>query len=146
MTHEKWMLLAIEQAKLAEESGEVPIGAIIIQNDQLIATGFNRTIQNNDPSAHAEICCIRNAGQKMGNHRLLNTTLYITLEPCIMCYGAIIQARITHVVFGASDPKNGIISQNKLAEFSFNHQPKVVANICQDICKRQLKTFFNQRR
>ena len=103
---EKWMALAIEQAKLAEQKDEVPVGAILVQDDQLIASAHNQPISNNDPTAHAEIQLLRKSGNELKNYRLPNTTLYVTLEPCTMCLGAMIHARISRVVFGAYDEKN----------------------------------------
>lgn len=144
---QQWMSCAIEQAKLAEQADEVPIGAVIIHNNQVIAKAHNQTIMNHDATAHAEICCIRAAGKHLKNHRLIGTTLYVTLEPCIMCYGAIVQARIERVVFGAADPKNGVFSQPKLLEQCiFNHTPKFTGGIQADTCGTLLKDFFANRR
>jgi len=105
---EKWMALAIEQAKLAEKINEVPVGAVLVQDNQLIASAHNQPISNNDPTAHAEIQLLRAAGKKLNNYRLPNTTLYVTLEPCTMCLGAMIHARISRIVFGAYDQKTGV--------------------------------------
>src|SRR4030042_1972377 len=104
---EKWMELALEEAGLAREAGEVPVGAVIVRGEELLARAHNRPISLHDPSAHAEILAIRRAAAAAGNYRLAGTTLYVTLEPCIMCAGAIIHARIARLGFGASDPKGG---------------------------------------
>ncbi|HIF46860.1 tRNA adenosine(34) deaminase TadA, partial [Candidatus Thioglobus sp.] len=105
---EKWMALAIEQALLAQAIDEVPVGAVLVQDNQLIASAHNQPISTNDPTAHAEIQLLRAAGKKLNNYRLPNTTLYVTLEPCTMCLGAMIHARISRVVFGAYDEKTGV--------------------------------------
>ena len=107
-THEKWMALALEQARIAQMIDEVPVGAVLVQDDQLIASAHNQPISNNDPTAHAEIQLLRSAGKKLNNYRLPNTTLYVTLEPCTMCLGAMIHARVSRVVFGAYDEKTGV--------------------------------------
>ena len=105
---EKWMALAIEQAKLAEKIDEVPVGAVLVQDNQLIVSAHNQPISNNDPTAHAEIQLLRKAGKELNNYRLPNTTLYATLEPRTMCLGAMIHARISRIVFGAYDEKTGV--------------------------------------
>jgi tRNA(adenine34) deaminase len=107
-THEKWMKLALEQARLAQAMSEVPVGAVLVQDDQLIASTHNQPISNNDPTAHAEIQLLRAAGKQLNNYRLPNTTLYVTLEPCTMCLGAMIHARVSRIVFGAYDQKTGV--------------------------------------
>ena len=141
------MKLALEQAKLAYAAGEVPIGAVLVQDNTVISQAYNQTITLNDPSAHAEILCIRAACDTLKNHRLLNTTLYITLEPCIMCYGAIIQARIPHIVFGASDIKNGVFTQQRLPKkLSLNHSPQFTDHILHQDCQAILNQFFQQKR
>ncbi|MGH8597864.1 MAG: tRNA adenosine(34) deaminase TadA, partial [Gammaproteobacteria bacterium] len=120
---EAWMRHAIELARKAEKLGEVPVGAALIRDQSLIAEGFNCPIATHDPSAHAEIIALRAAGQVLGNYRLIDTTLYVTLEPCIMCIGAILHARVKRLVFGATDPHSGaILSALDLSELSFfNH-------------------------
>ncbi len=145
--HQTYMKLALEQAKLAYAAGEVPIGAVLVQDNTVISQAYNQTITLNDPSAHAEILCIRAACDTLKNHRLLNTTLYITLEPCIMCYGAIIQARIPHIVFGASDIKNGVFTQQRLPKkLSLNHSPQFTDHILHQDCQAILNQFFQQKR
>jgi len=145
---EKWMTLAIEQAKLAEKIGEVPVGAILVQNDQLIASEHNQPISTNDPTAHAEIQLLRVAGKQLNNYRLPDTTLYVTLEPCTMCLGAMIHARISRVVFGAYDEKTGVCGscQDLSTSKCFNHSIETEGGILADECKQLLQQFFKKRR
>jgi len=119
---------AVRLAHLAESEGEVPVGAVLVKDETVIGEGWNRPIVDNDPTAHAEIMAIRQAGKRVSNYRLLDTTLYVTLEPCLMCVGAIVHARIGRVVFGAKDPKRGaIVSALQLSDLQFlNHQVPVV--------------------
>lgn len=147
MDHEYWMRLAIEQATSAANLGEVPIGAVIIQNDTLLAKNHNRTITNTDPTAHAEVLCIRDACQQLKNHRISNSTLYITLEPCIMCLGAIIQSRIKTIVYSAADTKTGVFSnQLSTRTLSLNHHPEHLGGILSAESAALLNTFFSDRR
>jgi tRNA(adenine34) deaminase len=145
---EKWMALAIEQAKLAERIDEVPVGAVLVQDDQLIASAHNQPITNNDPTAHAEIQLLRAAGKQLNNYRLPNTTLYVTLEPCTMCLGAMIHARVSRVVFGAYDQKTGVCGscQDLSTSECFNHSIEVEGGILADECKNLLQKFFKKRR
>ena len=145
---EKWMALAIEQAKLAEKINEVPVGAVLVQDDQLIASAHNQPITNHDPTAHAEIQLLRAAGKKLNNYRLPNTTLYVTLEPCTMCLGAMIHARISRVVFGAYDEKTGVCGscQDLSTSKCFNHSIETESGILADECKQLLQKFFKKRR
>ena len=145
---EKWMAFSIEQAKLAEQIEEVPVGAVLVQNDQLIASAHNQPIFNNDPTAHAEIQVLRAAGRKLNNYRLPNTTLYVTLEPCTMCLGAIIHARVVRIVFGAYDEKTGVCGscQDLSTSECFNHSIEVEGGILADECKELLQKFFQKRR
>lgn len=141
----KFMLLAIEQAQLARSIGEIPVGAVITdQNNNLISSGHNLRESTNDPTAHAEIIAIRQASEKLRSWRMENTTLYVTLEPCAMCIGAIVLARINRLVFGARDPKSGAVfsvytigSENKL-----NHDIKVTEAVLETECSNLLKDFF----
>ena len=144
----KWMQFAINEAIIAKDKGEVPVGSIIVQNNQIIAKAHNCPISKNDPTAHAEIEVIRKAGEKLLNYRLLNTTLYVTLEPCAMCLGAIIHARIERVVFGASDPKSGVCGStiDLSLESIFNHQISASGGVLEHECKDILKSFFKSRR
>ena len=145
---EKWMAFAIEQAKLAEKIEEVPVGAVLIQDDQLIASAHNQPIFNNDPTAHAEIQVLRAAGKKLNNYRLPNTTLYVTLEPCTMCLGAMIHARVSRVVFGAYDEKTGVCGscQDLSTSKCFNHTIEIKEGVFADECKALLQKFFKARR
>lgn len=142
-----WMTLALEEAKKAKQLDEVPIGAVITGPDGLVAATHNQTITQNNPCAHAEILAITQASQATGNHRLTEHTLYITLEPCMMCYGAIIQARIPHVVFGAYDKRTGVFSTPKLSSLlNLNHHPEFTGGILETQCQTLLTDFFNEKR
>ena len=145
---EKWMSLALEQARKAEEEGEVPVGAILVKDGLLIAKAHNQPISSNDPTAHAEIQLLRAAGKKLKNYRLTGTSLYVTLEPCAMCLGAIMHARVEHVVFGAYDPKTGVCgsSENLIDANCFNHKIDLVSGVLENECKQLLKKFFISRR
>ena len=145
---EKWMSLALEQARKAEEEGEVPVGAVLVKDDLLIAKAHNQPISTNDPTAHAEIQLLRAAGEELKNYRLTGTSLYVTLEPCAMCLGAIMHARVEHVVFGAYDPKTGVCgsSENLMDAKCFNHKINLASGVMENESKRLLKNFFNSRR
>ena len=145
---EKWMSLALEQARKAEEEGEVPVGAILVKDGLLIAKAHNQPISTNDPTAHAEIQLLRAAGKKLKNYRLTGTSLYVTLEPCAMCLGAIMHARVEHVVFGAYDPKTGVCgsSENLINAKCFNHKINLVSGVLENECRQLLKKFFISRR
>jgi len=145
---EKWMALALEQAKKAEEHGEVPVGAVLVKDGLLVAKAHNQPISTNDPTAHAEIQLLRIAGGKIANYRLTNTTLYVTLEPCAMCLGAIMHARIKRLVFGAYDPKTGVCgsSENLIYANCFNHKITLTSGVLESESKQALKNFFNSRR
>ena len=147
-TDEKWMRLALEEARLAEESGEVPIGAVIIRGKEVLAQAHNSPITLNDPSAHAEVLAIRQAASLLGNYRLTGMTLYVTLEPCLMCAGAILQARIDRVVFGAADPKSGaVISLYRLFDDRrLNHAVSVTEGVLKEACVEILSGFFRAKR
>ena len=149
MNHEFYMRLAVEQARKAEEMDEVPVGAVIVDaGGTVLAAAHNQTITNADPTAHAEIQALRQASAKLRNYRLLSTTLYVTVEPCVMCMGAIVHARVQRVVFGAPDPKWG--AAGSLYNFSedprLNHHPQVIGGICADVCRDMLQDFFRMRR
>ena len=147
-THEKWMKLALEQARLAQAMSEVPVGAVLVQDDQLIASAHNQPIYSNDPTAHAEIQLLRAAGKQLNNYRLPNTTLYVTLEPCTMCLGAMIHARVSRVVFGAYDQKTGVCGSCTDLSTSqcFNHSIKIEGGVLTNDCKQLLQQFFKNRR
>jgi tRNA(adenine34) deaminase len=145
---EKWMQIAIIEANIAKNEDEVPVGAVLVKKGQLISQGHNQPISKNDPTAHAEIEVLRKAGEKLQNYRLAKTTLYVTLEPCSMCLGAMIHARIERVVFGASDPKSGVCGStiDLSSESIFNHQISVSGGVLEHECKNILKSFFKLRR
>ena len=145
---EKWMSLALEQARKAEEEGEVPVGAILVKDGLLIAKAHNQPISTNDPTAHAEIQLIRAAGKKLKNYRLTGTSLYVTLEPCAMCLGAIMHARVDRLVFSAYDPKTGVCgsSENLMDAKCFNHKINLVSGVLENESRQLLKNFFNSRR
>jgi tRNA(adenine34) deaminase len=144
----EFMRLALEQAQLAKASGEVPVGAVLVSNDQVIAAGHNQPITQNDPSGHAEILALRAAGQNLGNYRLPDTTLYVTLEPCMMCSGAIMHARVSRLVYGARDPKTGCVHSvlNLFDNQQLNHHTIVEGGILENQCAQVLKDFFKERR
>lgn len=143
-----WMSQAMNLAREAARHGEVPVGAVVVKNDEVIGTGFNRNIEMNDPSAHAEILAMREAGSALGNHRLVGCSLYVTLEPCLMCAGAMIHARLKRVVFAASDPKTGAAGGkfDLLVNPDHNHAVHVEGGCCADECSSMLKEFFKERR
>lgn len=146
---EHWMRLALQQAQRSADIGEVPVGAVLVDSEgKLLAKGHNRPIINQDATAHAEIQVIREASLRLENYRLPGTTLYVTLEPCAMCVGAIIHARIARVVYGASEPKAGAVkSQLKLMEAGhFNHHPQVSGGLLAQECAEVLSEFFEMRR
>jgi tRNA(adenine34) deaminase len=148
MDHEKWMKLALVEARKAEAIGEVPIGAIIVKNDKVIAAAHNRREIDHQALAHAELAVIKEACDHLNSWRLLGCTLYVTLEPCPMCAGAIVQSRIETVVFGAKDPKAGCAGtlMNLLKEPRFNHQSSVVSGCLEQECSSILTSFFRKLR
>jgi tRNA(adenine34) deaminase len=144
----QFMQQALSQAKLAAAAGEVPVGAVLVRDGQIISTGFNQPITNSDPSAHAEMMALRAAAQSESNYRLPGTTLYVTLEPCTMCAGAMLHARVERVVFGATDPKTGAAGSvlNVFSEKQINHQTQVEGGIMGEECGQVLRDFFRERR
>ena len=144
----EFMSLALAEAHVAEKQNEVPVGAIVVVEDKVIASGFNRTIVDCDPTAHAEMVAIRKAAKEINNHRLNQATVFVTLEPCAMCMGALLQARIKRLVYGASDPKAGaagsVIDLSNLPEL--NHRIDVEKGILKDECAEILRAFFRARR
>jgi len=145
---ESFMRLAFIEAQKSKSLDEVPVGAIIVMNNKVISRGHNLSISQNDPTSHAEINTLRNAAKKVGNYRLTGATLYVTLEPCAMCYGAIIHARISRLVFGAYDPKTGVCgsSSNLHEQACFNHSPEIIGGVLEKDCSLILKDFFKERR
>jgi len=147
-TDEKWMRHALDLAARAEAQGEVPVGALVVLNGAVIGEGWNRPIGSRDPTAHAEIVAMRAAAENLGNYRLTNTTLYVTLEPCPMCAGAIVHARVTRVVYGARDPLAGAAGTvfDIFTAPSLNHHPQACGGVLGEECGIGLKAFFRSRR
>lgn len=145
---EYWMNQALELARHAESLGEVPVGAIVVFDNEILGQGWNQPIGANDPTAHAEIVALRHAAQKINNYRLINTTLYVTLEPCAMCAGAMVHARIQRLVFGAKDPKLGAAGSvlNLIQEPQLNHRIISDGGVLADPCAHVLQKFFRHRR
>lgn len=143
-----FMQQAISQAHNAWALGEVPVGALVVKDGEIIATGFNQPIGTHDPTAHAEIMALRAAAAIVGNYRLPGCELYVTLEPCAMCAGAMMHARLTRVVFGASDPKTGVCGSivNLFEQEKLNHHTAVIGGVMADECGKILKEFFAARR
>ncbi len=146
--HEDYMQLALAQAQLAADMDEVPVGAVLVCEDGQVFTAHNAPIQKHDATCHAEIEVMRKASAAIGNYRLLNSTLYVTLEPCLMCAGAIIHARVGTVVYGADDSKTGAVVSlyQTLSDTRLNHQPQIISGILQDECSAQLRNFFKAKR
>jgi len=142
------MHAALNQAESALYEGEVPVGAVVFADGNIIGKGHNKTISQRDPSAHAEIVALRDAGSYTGNHRLIDATLYVTLEPCIMCLGAIVQSRVKRVVFGAYDRKSGVLGsvEDLSKSSSLNHQFEISGGLLEKECAALLKNFFKSRR
>lgn len=147
-TDQEWMQLALDQARLAAQAGEVPVGAILVKDNVLVAAGFNQPISSCDPTSHAEIVALRAAAQTLGNYRLPDTTLYVTIEPCAMCAGALVHARIARLVFGAPEPRAGAVvsSLQLLAGGQLNHRVEVDSGVLGDECGAIMKNFFRDRR
>jgi tRNA(adenine34) deaminase len=145
---EQWMTRALVLARQAEALDEVPVGAVIVKDNQIIAEGFNQPIASHDASSHAEINALRAAGEALNNYRLIDTTLYVTLEPCMMCVGAMIHARVARVVFAASDPKTGALGGafNLLEAAHHNHVFEVTPGVLADESRELLQGFFRSRR
>lgn len=143
-----WMEEALKEAQASAQQGEVPVGAVLVFENQIVARSGNRTLRDQDPTAHAEIVTLRTAALTLGNHRLVGTTLYVTLEPCVMCAGALIQARIARLVYGASDPKAGAVDTHfGVCTTDFlNHQVEITSGICAESSIQLLQEFFRARR
>ncbi len=148
MPDRDFMQLALEQAQRAWDLGEVPVGAVVVRDGVVVATGYNQPIGRHDPTAHAEIMALRGAAEKLGNYRLPECELYVTLEPCVMCSGAMLHARLARVVYGASDPKTGACGSvlNLFEQPSLNHQTALEGGVLADECGALLKRFFAERR
>jgi tRNA(adenine34) deaminase len=149
LAHKDYMKLSLEEARRARQIDEVPVGAVLVaESGELLASAHNRTIIEHDPTAHAEILALRAAAGKLRNYRLLNTTLYVTVEPCVMCTGALVHARVKRLVFGALDPKWGGAGSlyNLAADPRLNHQIEVVAGVCAEECRELMQAFFRSKR
>ena len=142
------MLLALELASRAQAAGEVPVGAVVVLGGKIIGRGYNAPISRNDPTAHAEMMALRDAAQNIGNYRLVGCELFVTLEPCLMCAGAIMHARIARLVYGARDPKTGVCGSllNAFADPRLNHHTEVKVGVLADECGLMLSDFFAMRR
>lgn len=146
--HEKWMRRALELADRAAEQGEVPVGAVVVRGGEILGEGWNQVIGSSDPTAHAEVVALRDAARKTANYRLPKTALYVTLEPCTMCAGAMIHARIETLVFAANEPKSGVICSRSslLDEPWYNHKLKWHGGVLADESSEKLQAFFKARR
>lgn len=142
------MRRALELAREAGAAGEVPVGAVLVRDGEAIGEGWNKPVSDSDPTAHAEIVALREAARRIGNYRLVGTTLYVTLEPCLMCTGALVHARVARVVFGAPDPKTGAAGGafDLLGDPRHNHRVAVEAGVLRDEAGTMLRDFFRQRR
>ena len=148
MSDETYMSAALEEAAKAEQLGEVPIGAVIVKNGTIISRGFNRNLTDFDPSAHAEIVALRAAGATLGNHRMSDCEIFVTIEPCAMCAGALIQARLKRLVYGTFDPKAGAIQSvmQVLNHPQLNHRMEVVSGVLATECSEVIQKFFRKKR
>lgn len=145
---EDWMRYALRLAERADEEGEIPVGAVLVLDNNIIGEGWNRPIGRHDPTAHAEIAALRQGGETLQNYRLLGATLYVTLEPCIMCAGAMVHSRISRLVYGASDFKTGAAGSliDILGHPAMNHKVEVTAGVLAETCSSSLSDFFRRRR
>jgi len=147
VTHESIMRLALQEARTALHLGEVPVGAVLVAGGEVVASGFNQPIHQVDPTAHAEIVALRGAARALDNYRLTGSTLYVTVEPCLMCVGALVHARVGTVVYGAAEPKGGAIrSLLRVEDLALNHRFDVVEGILEADCRRLIQDFFKARR
>lgn len=147
-THERWMRRALDEAGRSGRTGEVPVGAVLVGGGRVLAAAGNSCIRDSDPTAHAEIAVLRLAGAALGNYRLSGTTLYVTLEPCVMCAGALVNARVDRVVFGCADPEAGAAGSiaNILQTPFLNHRCRVLSGVLEEPCRAILADFFDDRR
>ena len=146
--HQVWMTKALELAEQAQAAGEVPVGALVVKDNQIIGKGFNQPIANHDPTAHAEVIALRNAGQKVNNYRLVDTTVYVTLEPCAMCAMAMVHARVKTIVFATKEPRTGAGGSlyQLLQHQGHNHQVEIIEGVMQQQSAQMLTSFFKQKR
>lgn len=147
-TDEFWMEEALREAQRAQAAGEVPVGAVVVRDDQVVGRGHNRPLSSHDPTAHAEIIALREAGQRIGNYRLEGCGLYVTVEPCAMCAGAMVHARIARLVYGVDDPKAGaVVSVMRVLENpALNHKVEVTSGVLAGRCMEQVQGFFREKR
>jgi tRNA(adenine34) deaminase len=147
-TDEEFMRAALELAREGRERGEVPVGAVLVMDGEIVGRGFNQPVGLNDPTAHAEIVALRQAGQETGNYRLPGSTMYVTIEPCQMCVGAMVHARVARVVYGTAEPKAGAIESAMRAHEhpSLNHRLEVTGRVLEDDCREVIQAFFKERR
>jgi tRNA(adenine34) deaminase len=146
--HATYMRAALDEARRAFDAGEVPVGAVVVLNGEIVGRGFNQPISAKDPTAHAEVVALRAAARSLGNYRLTGTTLYVTIEPCLMCVGAMVHARVGTLVFGATEPKAGaVVSSCQAHELpSLNHRIEVVEGVLDEECRAIIQEFFRTRR
>ena len=144
---EQFMIRALELAAHAEQRGEIPIGAVVVQNDQIIGEGCNASISEQDPTAHAEVAALRAAARTVANYRLVESTLFVTIEPCMMCAGALLHARITRLVYGAAEPKAGAVNTHPLLNFDWqNHGISILGGVLEHECRDLMSNFFKRKR
>lgn len=145
---ERWMHAALELARVGRAAGEVPVGAVVVADGGIVGRGYNQPISSHDPSAHAEVMALRDAAARRANYRLPGTTLYVTMEPCVMCAGAILHARVTRVVYGAREYKTGAHGSviDVFAEPRLNHHCEIVGGVLADACAALITEFFESRR
>jgi tRNA(adenine34) deaminase len=148
VSHEGFIALALDEARRALEAGEVPVGAVVVLNGEVIGAGYNHPIASHDPTAHAEIVALRVAAERVGNYRLTGSTLYVTVEPCLMCVGAMVHARVGTVVYGAPEPKAGAIaSMTRAHELAgLNHRLQAMGGVLETECRAVIQQFFESRR
>lgn len=148
MPHDGFMREALDEARKAFDMGEVPVGAVVVLNGQVVGRGFNRPVSAADPTAHAEVLALRDAARTIANYRLVDSTLYVTIEPCLMCVGAMVHARVARLVFGALEPKAGAIVSSCQAHENpaLNHRIEVVSGVLEDECRAVIQEFFKGRR
>jgi tRNA(adenine34) deaminase len=146
--HERYMDAALEQARLAREAGEVPVGAVLVLGDEIVARAFNQPIGSVDPTAHAEVLVLRDAARRIGNYRLTGALLYVTVEPCLMCVGALVHARVGEVVFGAAEPRTGALvsTVRALESPGLNHRFAVTSGVREAECRDLIQSFFREKR
>lgn len=146
--HDVFMRMALEQAQEARRAGEVPVGAVLVIGEDVVGRGFNQPIGSHDPTAHAEIVAMRDAARRVGNYRLTGAALYVTVEPCLMCVGAMVHARVGTLVYGASEPKAGAVASTQRAHEhpALNHRLAVVGGVLENECRAMMQEFFQERR